>query len=117
MILIKTYIEKSVIHGIGLYADEPISKGQVIAKLNHLDVLIDASKVAPKHKEFFDFYFSLHDGYYQSYVDNMRFMNHAQNPNCIDTSDGATVAIKDIKKGEELTCDYSLICELWKQSK
>lgn len=113
MILIKTFIDKSFIHGIGLFTDEHIKKGQIIAKLNHLDITIAAAKVPPEHKEHFDFYFSLHGGYYQTYIDNMRFMNHAENPNCIDKQDGAMVAIKDIKKGEELTCDYSLICELW----
>jgi SET domain-containing protein len=56
----------------------------------------------------------LEGDYYQTYVDNMRFMNHSKTPNCMDTPDGKTIAIRDISIGEELTCDYSLICDMWK---
>ena len=113
MLLIKTYIEKSVIHGIGLYADEAISKGQVIARLNDFDIKVSVEDVPESAKPLFDFYFSRQGGQYQTYIDNMRFMNHADKPNCIDSKDGTTIAIKDIKKGEELTCDYSFFCDLW----
>ncbi len=38
-------------------------------------------------------------------VDDARYMNHADVPNCTDRIDG-TYAIRDIKAGEEITCDY-----------
>nr|MDO8117448.1 SET domain-containing protein [Candidatus Sigynarchaeota archaeon] len=38
-------------------------------------------------------------------VDDARYMNHSETPNAIDRIDG-TYAIRDIKAGEEITCDY-----------
>ncbi len=44
-------------------------------------------------------------------ADDGRFFNHSDNPNCREEKDskyfqGRTIAIKDIKQGEEMTCDY-----------
>jgi len=38
--------------------------------------------------------------------DNTRFMNHSFTPNCITTAYNFELAVRDIRKGDELTNDY-----------
>jgi len=38
-------------------------------------------------------------------ADDARFMNHSENPSCLDEGE-TTSAKRDIQAGEELTCDY-----------
>jgi SET domain-containing protein len=113
MLKVKTFLRDSLIQGIGLFADEDIKKGKIVSELTSLDVKIKKDDILNNDIEFFNHYFSYQGEYYQTYFDNMRFMNHSDNPNCIDAENGTCIAIKDIKKGEELTCDYSIICKLW----
>jgi SET domain-containing protein len=113
MLIIKTKLDKSSIHGIGLFTLEKIEKGQVIAELSEFDIKIKKDDVPQKHIEMFEFYFGVEKDCYQTYFDNMRFMNHSDYPNCIDAKNGMCIAIKDIEIGEELTCDYSFFCNLW----
>ena len=55
----------------------------------------------------------MRDGFYHVSLENDRFMNHADEPNTFE--DGPrTYTRVDIKKGEELTCDYNSICEDFK---
>ena len=82
---IYVYHGKSNIHGIGVFINEDIEKGQIIG-VSHA---------------FYDkvWYMTTH-GYY----------NHSKNPNCIiETKDNINLIIanRDIKKGEELTADYT----------
>jgi len=114
MLLIKTEIKDSKIHGLGLYTLQTIKKGDIIAKLNEFDIKISIEEIPPMYIEFFNHYFGKQKEYYQVYFDNMRFMNHSDDPNCINTNNGLCIAIKDIDIGDELTCDYSFFCDLWK---
>ena len=113
MLKVKTYIKPSEIHGIGLYAGEDIQAGTVVGKLNEWDLKIPVEEVPEELHESFGFYFSLQgEGtFYQTYFDNMRFMNHSDDNNCVDHDD-VCVAVRSIKKGEELTCDYTLFDEI-----
>lgn len=114
MLKIKTYLEKSTVHGIGLFTSEDIKKNQVIGELGKFDLLIHKDDIDESEYGFFKMYSSAIGEYRQTYFDNMRFMNHSADNNCIDTPDGKTIAIRDISIGEELTCNYSLICDEWK---
>jgi len=114
MLKIKTKIDKSSIHGIGLFSLENKKCGDIIGELNYLDIKVKKDDINLSDVDFFSFYFSLDGEYYQTYFDNMRFMNHSKTPNCIDTKDGLCIAVNDILIGDELTCDYSLICDMWK---
>src|SRR5436190_11539229 len=40
MLLVKTYLDKSPISGIGLFAAEPIEEGTLVWKLSNLDIVI-----------------------------------------------------------------------------
>jgi SET domain-containing protein len=33
-------------------------------------------------------------------------MNHSESPSLLETADGYNIAAHDIRKGEELTCNY-----------
>lgn len=118
MLLVKTTIGKSSIHGIGLFADEFIKKGTIIWKFVpgfDLKFLDDEFKKMPEIA--IDFikkyeYLSKKSGLHILCMDNARFYNHSDNPNTtgIDIEDtegeGADIAIRDIYPNEEITYDY-----------
>jgi SET domain-containing protein len=116
MLLVKTYLDRSAIHGIGLFAAERIAKGTVVWRLSpEIDFLVAAETIAALHpasREQIEKYTYL-DRVLGEYVlcgDDARFFNHSDTPNCLDYPDergGTTVAARDIERGEELTCDYA----------
>jgi len=122
MLRVKTYLALSTIPdiGIGLFADETISKGAVVWEfVDGLDQVLtwqDIHSMDKSDKEFVEKYGYLRKqpGTKDVYVlclDNARFMNHSESPNVIDNPDvygidGKTVAGKTIQKGEEILCDY-----------
>ncbi len=116
MILVKTKLKQSLINGIGLFANQFISKNTIVWKYNlRLDQLYhrDEWKSTPKMVK----KLLKHYGYkneYGDYIlcgDDARFFNHSDTPNCFEEySPGGTaptIANRDIQKGEELTIDYS----------
>lgn len=116
MLLVKTVLGPSAIHGVGLFAAEPIRKGTVLWRLDPtIDVQLTAAEIdrlAPPAREQIRKY-SYRDPVLGTYVlcgDDARFFNHSGDPNCLDLPDargGTTVAARDIAAGEELTCDYA----------
>jgi SET domain-containing protein len=116
MLLVKTYLDRSDIHGIGLFAGERIAKGTVIWRLSPaIDVLLAPEQVAALHPasrvqiEKYT-YLDRRLGMLVLCGDDARFFNHAEAPNCHDYPDehgGTTVAARDIEIGEELTSDYA----------
>ena len=113
MLKIKHKLQISSIHGIGLFTLEKINKGDIIAELNKFDIEVLINSVDEKDKPFFEHYFAVQGEFYQTYFDDMRFMNTSKTHNCVDLPNGQCVAIRDIEINEELTCDYSLICDLY----
>lgn len=114
MFIVNTYIARSDIEGVGVFAAEPIAKGQVISAFEPgFDRLIpmDAYLSAPPHlKALLDRYAFPHPKrpdfiFYE--VDNSRFMNHSDTPNTDYTDCDAGRALRDIAAGEELTCNYN----------
>jgi len=116
MFKIKTKIGQSPIHGIGLFADEDVSANTLIFEEGEFTSKFSIEKynsLPEIQRHFLDVYSYLRDGFYHLSLENDRFMNHADKPNTYE--DGPrTYAAVDIKKGEELTCDYNLICEDFK---
>lgn len=119
MLLVKTHLKESRIHGIGLFASEPIRKGAIIWRPDAaIDVRLSAEQIerlAPPAREQIKKY-TYRDHVMGCYVlcgDDARFMNHSDAPNCLDEPNadgGLTLAARDIDAGEELTCDYASIC-------
>src|SRR5436853_6878474 len=117
MLLIKTTLGKSPIHGIGLFADEFIAAETVIWKFCDLiDLGFDESRMSELSEGAGEqirkySYRDKRSGLYVLCGDDARFFNHSSAPNCFDFYDykdlgSVTVAARDIRAGEELTCDY-----------
>ncbi len=117
MLNIKTTLGSSSIAGTGLFAAEFIPKGTVIWQF---DPLIDQvyteeqfQSMSPGNRSFLKTYCFMYIGKYYLCVDNARFFNHSDEPNCMSSDFneknlGVTIAKRDIEIGEELTDDYSL---------
>ena len=117
MLLIKTIIKPSSIHGIGLFADQNISKGTKIWKFSpSLDLEINPSdfeKLSQYEKDIilFSGFNSKKTGNYHLSFDNVRYINHSTSGNIstdptINDIEYPLIANRDIKKGEELTQNY-----------
>jgi SET domain-containing protein len=114
MLLVPTKLGLSQIHGIGLFAQEPIRKDTVVWRFDPvIDTLISAeglSGLAAPAREQIESYVYLDNrtGEHILCGDDARFFNHSVDPNVID--DGLDpyrcVAARDIDTGEELTQDY-----------
>lgn len=116
MLLVRTFVAASPIHGIGLYAAEPIRRGTLVWRFEPgLDQIIppDVVQRSPDcAREYL-----LRYGYFSPQVpgglvlpfDNTKFMNHSGDPNTDNTTE-LTYARRDIAAGEELTCDYREFC-------
>ena len=114
MLLIKTKIGPSEIEGIGCFADEFIPEGAAIWRFQEgFDLEIprdEVEKLSPSGKyQFLKYSYLTGSEIYVLCFDDARFFNHSENPNVIGRYDGGRwvdVATRDIKKGEELVCDY-----------
>lgn len=111
MLLIKTYLDKSHIEGIGAFAAEPVKKGALVWQFHSpIDVVLTPEQVdelPEAAKEFVQEHAYPHptgaNNYCLSY-DNARYVNHSDDPNI--SSDEPAVALKDIEVGTELSINY-----------
>ena len=112
MFHIKTTIKNSPLHGIGLFADENIFKGQKIYTENpNLDIFLsneEFSKLPENEKTTIQHYgyFDIQKNKWHLNFDDMRFCNHSKDGNITLIDKIVIIAKKDIKKGEELTQNY-----------
>ena len=118
MLQVKTKLGISPIEnaGIGLFADQHINKGDTIWTFDYKHDTEysqeDMDSANELDKEFLIRYCFKFNGYYYLCVDNARFFNHSNTPNCTSfefapDNLGSTIALRDIEIGEELTDDYS----------
>ena len=118
MLLVKTKLNLSPIDSIGLFADEFIPKGTVIWRYTpQVDLQYSAAayqQLKQQHNfEVLDKYMykSRVSGCYILCSDDARFINHASNPNTLDTledTEGLTLASTDIRPGDEITSNYEV---------
>lgn len=124
MLLVRTRLGPSRIHGVGLFADEPIASGTVVWEFAPgFDLLVAPHALRalsePAREQFRRYsYLDSKLGMYVLCFDDARFMNHSESPNLDDRSVvrdgmGVTIAIGDIPAGAELTCDYSAFDAEW----
>ena len=122
MIYIKTKLDKSNTHGIGCFADEDISKGTIVWKfVSEFDQEFPRDFIqklsSPARIQFLKYaYVSKNTGNYILCSDDTRFFNHSKDNNIKNIplegeQEGIDVAIKNIKKGEELLYDYNAFAE------
>ncbi len=117
MLMVKTKIKPSKTHGMGLFADQDIKKGTVTWRFMlgmdlvvPQDILLQISEAA--RVQFLNYCYV--DKYTKNFIlcfDDSRFINHSENPNVIQNDVeseelGVEMAARDIKKGEELLCNY-----------
>jgi uncharacterized protein len=112
MFYVKIRLEKSKIHGIGLFTGENISKNQKIYAANEkLDLLLsekEFSKLSLDEQNTIKNYgyFDKNNSKWYLGFDNIRFCNHSLNGNLI-LKERTLIAKRDISEGEELTQNYT----------
>lgn len=117
MLLVETYVAKSEIEGLGLFAARDVKAGEVTWVYQPgFDTLTSEAELSamPEHAQRFMRRYAFFDsrlGGHVLCVDDARFMNHAERPNTESRYDAAhpegfDIAVRDIAAGEELTCDY-----------
>jgi SET domain-containing protein len=114
MMLIRTRVAPSPIHGLGLFAVESIARGTPVWRFQPVfdrefspEQFAALPLIAREHLRWFGFKENSHvvlNG------DHGCFMNHSPTPNTgalpNATAPVTTVALRDIAASEELTCDY-----------
>ena len=119
MLLVRTRLAPSAIHGLGVFAAEPIAKGAEVWRFTRgfdLDIDPELLEGQPPHvREWLRVYGYL-DPHLARFIlccDDARFLNHSATPNLRPdfTHDryGVDVALRDIAAGDELTVDYALV--------
>ena len=111
MLRIKTEVRPSKISGMGLFTAEPVEAGSVTWIFDEgfdQRISLDSLNLLPQiSREFFLRYgfFSEDENFLFHCSDDLRFINHSQNPN-IGSTPFEDCALRHIAAGEELTCDY-----------
>lgn len=109
MLLVKTYLDKSRIHGIGVFAGQFIRKDTKIWRFVFgFDRYYTRKRFAKLPKPAKD-YIRLYGYQWKNEIllsmDYDTFMNHSENPNTY-FHNGYVIARYSIRKGEEITNDY-----------
>ncbi|MEE2525228.1 SET domain-containing protein [Hyphobacterium sp. HN65] len=113
MLLIDTYAGPSHIEGVGVFAAQPVRKGARVWTLDlGIDRLISAEELeraSPVFQKFVEryAYFDAGLGGYLLDGDHSRFLNHSDDALIEFRSDGDGYARRAIRRGQELTCNYS----------
>lgn len=111
MMIVKNYVAPSDIHGVGVFAGEDIKQGTRIYEfVEGVDIVMTREQTLEFGAEFARFmrifaYVDPADRSMVISIDNSRFMNHAADPNTA-WDEQCGWATRDIRKGDEFTCDY-----------
>jgi len=109
MLLVKTYLDKSTIHGLGVFAGEFIRKGAKVWRfVDGFDRAYSPRQFSQLPKPARDYIWNYGyrvDGEILLTIDHDHHMNHSEDANT-HWSNGHIVASRSIRKGEEITNDY-----------
>ena len=119
MMMVDTELRPSSIHGLGVFLLEPVRKGDLIWRFDaRIDRVYSLDEVAslPEHvQRYLRTYSTWNEaaGLYVLCGDNGRFFNHSEDPTTVSNaiSFGEDHAVRDLAAGEELTSDYTTICD------
>ena len=116
MLKVKTYLNTSTVHGIGIFAGEDIPKGTVIWEFNpHVDLVYTpeewstiACSISEQSLAALKRYIYKEKGNYYLCLDNAQFMNHCLSEFNVENSreENRMLSCSDISQGEELLCNY-----------
>lgn len=97
-------IKDSKINGKGIFANRDFKKGEVVIKwdVSHKLDKKDIEKISENEKKYVVF----NGGDYILMQSPARYVNHSCNANTMPKNQ-TDIAIRDIRKGEEITSDYS----------
>ena len=102
-------VKKSNIHGKGAFAARDFKKGEIVLRWDRSHML--TKKEAENFPKNLKKYVNYHKGAYLVMQSPERFVNHSCNPNT-KVKDFGDIAIRDIKKGEQITSDYAVDASL-----
>ncbi|HEY3696979.1 SET domain-containing protein [Phenylobacterium sp.] len=119
MMMVETVLRPSLIHGLGVFLAEPAARGQLIWRFDsRVDRVYTPHEVEslPAHvQRYLRTYSTWHaqSGLYVLCGDNGRYFNHSETPSTVSNaiSFGEDHAARDLAVGEELTSDYTTICD------
>jgi SET domain-containing protein len=110
MLRVPTRLGPSAIHGLGLFAVEPIKAGALVwdfdAPIDQSIPVAGLDKLAPWVRKYIAVYGYREGDHVILCGDDARYFNHSKTPNCRSGKGTETLALRDIKVGEELTDDY-----------
>jgi len=110
MFLIPTYVDRSPVHGYGVFCALPIPADTTIWEfVDGVDLRLsedDLDQLPPTVRDTFRSYcYREESGSYVLCGDSAKFMNHSTNPTC-DDNGLVTRVLRPLPAGAELTCDY-----------
>ena len=115
MIHVKYKLDKSTIHGTGIFAEQHVGKGELIYTVSPVfDVNITQAKfeslteVEKRKVEYWGYWFEP-DKVWHVDFDDIRFINHSSTANTTQNFSQPghpLTATRDIQEGEELTQNY-----------
>lgn len=109
MLLVKTYLDRSPIHGLGVFAGQFIRKGtriwRFVEGFDRAYTPEEFSRLPKPAREFIRRHGYRVDGEILLTADHDHHMNHSDDPNTY-LRDGYAIARRHIRKGEEITNDY-----------
>ncbi len=98
-------VGKGHLQGKSVFANRDFKKGEIVIKYNLKPLTQQEFENLPKSEQEFT---HSHWGQLYLYSDPERYVNHSLNPNTLpDLTKKCDIAIRDIKKGEEITTDNS----------
>jgi SET domain-containing protein len=117
MLLVPTRLAQSPLHGLGVFAAEPIARGTPVwrfARGLDMELSPDVVDALPEHVRAFISHYGYLDRNVKRIIlcfDDGRFVNHSAAPNvATDYAQdpyGLDIALRDIAAGDELTMDYA----------
>ena len=119
MLMLKTRVGPSPIHGVGVFACQDVAQGSLVWQFEPAfdRVIADAELAAlpAAFKDMLEMY-----AYRSTEVeggvvlpcDHARFLNHSDDPNTAELP-FRSIARTAIKAGDEITCDYGAFCVGW----
>lgn len=118
MIVVPTYLDKSPIHGFGVYAKAAIKKGDVVWRFNErFDLVLTEEEFAqlpPSVREELEIHmYEPERGRYYYETTMGKYMNHSREPNVDFTEIGLGICTRDVAPNEELLCDYRQFSADW----
>jgi SET domain-containing protein len=109
MLLVKTYLDRSPIHGLGVFAAERIAKGAKIWRFvegyDRAWTPKQFKKLPKAARDYLKEYAYNADGEILFTVDNDHYINHSERANTRWVN-GTVIATRNIPKGGEITNDY-----------